>query len=104
MIISRRGLWVLYSKRLRLSQNRSFCSSSKIEKPNINAGNDNSKNGSKEVVNADESSSSDRIDAYKELPNLNFMSAAKILFSDPPKKKKFGYILFLTIECLLLLS
>lgn len=41
---------------------------------------------------ADEASSSyiSRKDAYKELENLNFMTAAKILFTTPPKNKKFG--------------
>ncbi|XP_062089955.1 uncharacterized protein LOC133796457 isoform X2 [Humulus lupulus] len=29
-------------------------------------------------------------ESYRQLDNLNFMTAAKILFTDPPKKKKFG--------------
>ncbi|KAF5178934.1 stress response NST1-like protein, partial [Thalictrum thalictroides] len=29
-------------------------------------------------------------DAYKQLDKLDFMTAAKILFTTPPKKKKFG--------------
>lgn len=29
-------------------------------------------------------------DSYKQLDNLDFMTAAKILFADPPKKKEFG--------------
>ncbi|OVA18481.1 hypothetical protein BVC80_1833g163 [Macleaya cordata] len=29
-------------------------------------------------------------DAYRQLEKLDFMTAAKILFTDPPKKKKFG--------------
>ncbi|PIA45724.1 hypothetical protein AQUCO_01600159v1 [Aquilegia coerulea] len=30
------------------------------------------------------------LDAYKKLENLDFMTAAKMLFTEPPKKKKFG--------------
>lgn len=90
IISSRRGLWVLFSNRFRTSQSRSFCSNNKIENPNITAVNDNNNNGSK-VVNANESSSSSsRVDASKDIYNLDFMTAAKILFSDTPKKKKFG--------------
>ncbi|KAI3867979.1 hypothetical protein MKX03_035195 [Papaver bracteatum] len=29
-------------------------------------------------------------DAYRQLENLDFMTAAKMLFADPPKKKAFG--------------
>ena len=28
---------------------------------------------------------------YRQLENLDMVTAAKILFSDPPKKRKFGY-------------
>ncbi|KAJ8755512.1 hypothetical protein K2173_019310 [Erythroxylum novogranatense] len=31
-----------------------------------------------------------KYEAYRQLDKLDFMTAAKILFSDPPKKKKFG--------------
>lgn len=31
-----------------------------------------------------------RDDAYRQLQNLDFMTAAKILFTTPPKRKKFG--------------
>lgn len=31
-----------------------------------------------------------RYDAYRQLQNLDFMTAAKILFTTPPKRKKFG--------------
>lgn len=31
-----------------------------------------------------------RDERYRQLENLDFMTAAKILFTDPPKKKKFG--------------
>ncbi|KAM6602344.1 hypothetical protein CsatA_021953 [Cannabis sativa] len=32
-------------------------------------------------------------ESYRQLDNLDFMTAAKILFTEPPKKKKFGYFL-----------
>jgi hypothetical protein len=31
-----------------------------------------------------------RRDAYNQLENLDFMKAAEILFTVPPKRKKFG--------------
>ncbi|XP_062088599.1 uncharacterized protein LOC133795163 [Humulus lupulus] len=30
-------------------------------------------------------------ESYRQLDNLDFMTAAKILFTDPPKEKKFGH-------------
>ncbi|KAL5574487.1 hypothetical protein UlMin_016186 [Ulmus minor] len=30
-------------------------------------------------------------ESYRQLDNLDFMTAAKMLFSEPPKKKKFGF-------------
>lgn len=61
--------------RLRFAQTRSFC-----------------KNPNKTVDNGDkiESNVSSYHDAYKLLDKLDFTTAAKILFTDPPKKKKFG--------------
>lgn len=62
--------------RLRFAQTRSFC-----------------KNPNKTDDNGDkiESNLSSYHDAYKQLDKLDFTTAAKILFTDPPKKKKFGY-------------
>lgn len=62
--------------RLRFAQTRSFC-----------------KNPNKTDDNGDkiESNVSSYHDAYKQLEKLDFTTAAKILFTDPPKKKKFGY-------------
>lgn len=37
-----------------------------------------------------ESSISTYDEAYRQLDKLDFMTAAKILFAGPPKKKKFG--------------
>lgn len=62
--------------RLRFAQTRSFC-----------------KNPNKTDDNGDkiESNVSSYHDAYKQLDKLDFTTAAKILFTYPPKKKKFGY-------------
>lgn len=61
--------------RLRFAQTRSFC-----------------KNPNKTDDNGDkiESNVSSYHDAYKQLEKLDFTTAAKILFTYPPKKKKFG--------------
>ncbi|KAJ4718608.1 Mitochondrial glycoprotein family protein [Melia azedarach] len=61
--------------RLRLAQTRPFCK---------NSPRDNSNGGKIE------SNVSNYNDPYKQLDKLDFMTAAKILFTDPPKKKKFG--------------
>ncbi|KAL9460104.1 hypothetical protein AB3S75_003326 [Citrus x aurantiifolia] len=61
--------------RLRFAQTRSFCK-------NPNKTDDNG-----EKI---ESNLSSYHDAYKQLDKLDFTTAAKILFTDPPKKKKFG--------------
>ena len=38
-----------------------------------------------------ESSLTKHDESYRKLDNLDFMTAARILFTDHPKKKKFGY-------------
>ena len=45
---------------------------------------------------ADGDGSLSKYDAYRDLDKLDFMTAAKILFTNPPKQKKFGYLLSLT--------
>ncbi|GLT74952.1 hypothetical protein SLA2020_467140 [Shorea laevis] len=72
-----RNVWSRFSTQVRLHRSRLFCTTTK------NNGRNNS-NGKAEsnVSTYDES--------YRQLDNLNFMTAAKILFTDPPKKKKFG--------------
>lgn len=55
------------------AQRSSFCTSAK----NINNNNNN------KVIITDE--------RYQQLKNLNMMTALKMLFTDPPKKKKFGF-------------
>ncbi|XP_057787866.1 uncharacterized protein LOC131005077 [Salvia miltiorrhiza] len=59
--------------------NRSFCSAPGNNKPTTGGG------GSSSTP-----SLSKYNEQYKALENLDFMKAAKILFSDSPKKKKFG--------------
>ncbi|KAH7571652.1 hypothetical protein JRO89_XS04G0111900 [Xanthoceras sorbifolium] len=70
MFHARAGLW----GRLRRTQTKLFCS------------------GTTKINNGDkiESNVSSYNEAYKQLDKLDFISAAKILFTDPPKKKKFG--------------
>ncbi|KAF5741769.1 hypothetical protein HS088_TW10G00775 [Tripterygium wilfordii] len=65
------------STRLKSSQGRQYCNT---------------------PTTTEKKSNSDKLDpnasgyseAYKKLDNLDFMTASKILFTDPPKKKKFG--------------
>ncbi|GER56298.1 K-box region and MADS-box transcription factor family protein [Striga asiatica] len=64
---------------------RPFCSSAHNGKPAATAVNNS--NGSSSGNGSSLASYSDQ---YKALQNLDFMTAAKILFSEPPKKKKFG--------------
>lgn len=75
-------LWGILSNRLRAlpqsTKTRTFCNTIKP--------NNNSKNGGQNKINDDGSMS--HYEAYKQLDNLNFMTAAKIAFSAP--KKKFG--------------
>ncbi|KAG6787883.1 hypothetical protein POTOM_003928 [Populus tomentosa] len=61
---------------------KQFCNSS--TKPN--------NNNNKSISEKTESNVSKSDDVYRQLDNLDFMKAAKILFTGPPKKKKFGYI------------
>ncbi|CAA0825158.1 Unknown protein [Striga hermonthica] len=65
---------------------RRMCSSAHDGKPAAAAAVNNS-NGSSD---GDGSKLTSYNDQYKALKNLDFMTAAKILFSEPPKKKKFG--------------
>ena len=62
---------------------KQFCNSS--TKPN---------NKNMSISEKTESNVSKSDDLYRQLDNLDFMKAAKILFTDPPKKKKFGYCYF----------
>ncbi|XP_074312719.1 uncharacterized protein LOC141648134 [Silene latifolia] len=82
---------VRYSKRfINLRHSRSFCNSNKTPQ-NIPTNSTNGGGG----VNSSKFSDKrdlDRLDAYRDLDDLNFTKAAKILFSSSsPKKKKFGF-------------
>ncbi|XP_075107619.1 uncharacterized protein LOC107787668 isoform X1 [Nicotiana tabacum] len=84
-----RSILVRLSRRSTLLQRRKFCGNNKpITLGNNNNGGKVSSNSAEEVNN---SVSLSRRDAYKQLENLDFMTAAKMLFTDPPKKKKFGF-------------
>ncbi|KAK7349112.1 hypothetical protein VNO77_06211 [Canavalia gladiata] len=77
------GRWLRFSERLKFlatnARTSSFCTSGK----NKNKNNNN-------IYTADE--------RYRQLQNLDMMTAAKILFTDPPKKKKFGFDFHLEVE------
>ncbi|KAL3528949.1 hypothetical protein ACH5RR_008271 [Cinchona calisaya] len=85
-------IWDLFSKQFKGLQSRPFCTPNKPTNANNNNNGSNISISKEEVNAADEYSSSSisRKDAYKELENLDFMTATKILFTTPPKKKKFG--------------
>ncbi|GLU21990.1 hypothetical protein SLE2022_380930 [Rubroshorea leprosula] len=72
-----RNVWSRFSTQVRLHRSRLFCATTK----------NNSKNNSNGKA---ESNVSTYDESYRQLDNLNFMTAAKMLFTDPPKKKKFG--------------
>lgn len=79
MFLARRG-WVRFARRGQLFGGRAFCNTN--NKVTTNADN-----------NANVNASVRDYEAYRQLDNLDFSTAAKILFTDPPKKKKFGYLL-----------
>ncbi|CAA2952777.1 uncharacterized protein LOC111374814 isoform X1 [Olea europaea var. sylvestris] len=67
------------------SLNRPFCST-----PHKNFNNKPATVSSNGNESSSSSSTSQYSEQYKALNNLDFMTAAKILFTDQPKKKKFG--------------
>lgn len=71
----------------KLCRNRPFCSSTHNSKPATSDSGGSSNNGS-----SSNPSLSTYSEQYKALDNLDFMTATKILFSESPKKKKFGYV------------
>ncbi|KAL3835490.1 hypothetical protein ACJIZ3_010226 [Penstemon smallii] len=81
----------IFPYRLTFYRIRTFCS----DKPTIKNNSSSENGGSSSLSKYDEQ--------YKALSNLDFMSAARILFSDPPKKKKFGldfHVVQFFIACL----
>ncbi|KAG7998176.1 hypothetical protein I3843_01G245300 [Carya illinoinensis] len=85
-------LWVRFATRWKPVPARPFCtpspspttSGSNTTKPPSNNNSSISEN------NAVESSPGNYDEAYKQLDKLDFATATKILFTDPPKRKKFG--------------
>ncbi|PIN18666.1 hypothetical protein CDL12_08654 [Handroanthus impetiginosus] len=77
------------SNRVKLYPNRPVCSSSHDKKPTT-INNSTSSSSSSNDGSSSSPSLSNYNEQYRALDNLDFMKAAKILFSDPPKKKKFG--------------
>ncbi|KAL6539093.1 hypothetical protein OROGR_011742 [Orobanche gracilis] len=71
-----------FSNRVQPYPTRPFCSSTRNNKPTAV----DDSNGSI----SDGSSLGGYNEQYKALDNLDFIKAAKILFSEPPQKKKFG--------------
>ncbi|KAJ0895405.1 hypothetical protein HanRHA438_Chr00c68g0862111 [Helianthus annuus] len=58
-----------------------------------------STNNSKHIIesnkNGESSNSLTHHDSYRDLDKLDFMTAAKILFTTPPKKKKFRLVMWI---------
>ncbi|KAF3967129.1 hypothetical protein CMV_008842 [Castanea mollissima] len=83
-----RATWVRSAKPLFNSKPRPFCTNNnnKTTKPTS----DNSVSVSENDA-VESNVSNDYHQAYKQLDKLDFVTAAKMLFTDPPKKKKFGF-------------
>ncbi|XWS11721.1 hypothetical protein CRYUN_Cryun37aG0023900 [Craigia yunnanensis] len=78
----------LFSTHFNRLRTRPFCSTFKDS--NSNSNNNNNKNNEDNVDGKIESNVSTYNESYRQLDNLDFTTAAKILFTQPPKKKKFG--------------
>ncbi|KAL7162164.1 hypothetical protein ACSBR2_042608 [Camellia fascicularis] len=81
-LVGARDCWSGISKRFRLLQRTPFSTNTK---PTIPSNNNN--NGSDKI----DGSLTNHDETYRHLDKLDFMTAAKILFATPPKKKKFGF-------------
>ncbi|XP_060205218.1 uncharacterized protein LOC132633038 [Lycium barbarum] len=87
-MFSARSILVRLSRRSTLFHRRTLCGNNKsIPISNNNSGKVRSNSTTNEVEN---SVAVSRHDAYKQLENLDFMTATKMLFTEPAKKKKFG--------------
>ncbi|CAE5964759.1 unnamed protein product [Arabidopsis arenosa] len=85
-MIRGRGSWVGLSTRLKLYRIRRLCTKGE------NGGNKVEKTESSVAPYSETESSVSRYDeTYKKLDKLDFVTAAKILFTEPPKKNKFGF-------------
>ncbi|KAF5931586.1 hypothetical protein HYC85_027757 [Camellia sinensis] len=84
-LVAARDCWSGISKRFRLLQRTPFSTNTKPTIPSNN--NNNNNNGSDKI----DGSLTNYDETYRHLDKLDFMTAAKILFTTPPKKKKFGF-------------
>jgi hypothetical protein len=91
-----RAAWVRFAKRSKPVPTR----------PNSTTANNNNNNTTKPTNNNSRNVSDNKVaesnlgkydEAYKQLDKLDFSTAAKILFTEPPNKKKFGYCLLATL-------
>ncbi|GAB2269531.1 hypothetical protein Dimus_004451 [Dionaea muscipula] len=76
-MLGARSSWLRLSKCLRILQRRTLCKTT--------GGGGGGGVGSKQKI-----PDVRELEAYRDLEKLDFMKAAKILFADSPKKKKFG--------------
>lgn len=83
-----RSSWVRVSKHLRNIQRKHFCSPTSPNKQELHHSSNGSANS--HGNNNGRVNNIRDLEAYRDLDKLDFMKAAKILFSTPPKKKKFG--------------
>ena len=94
-MIRGRGSWVGLATRLRHCRSRRVCTK----------GENGGKKAESSVVAQDSEAESNVVsrydETYKKLDKLDFVTAAKILFTEPPKKNKFGYFLSLPLKALL---
>ncbi|EOA35709.1 hypothetical protein CARUB_v10020936mg [Capsella rubella] len=84
MMIRGRGSWVGFSTRLKLYGIRRLCNKGE------NGGNKLDKTTESSAAQT-ETSVSRYDETYKKLDKLDFVTAAKILFTEPPKTNKFGF-------------
>ncbi|XVE89169.1 hypothetical protein DITRI_Ditri19aG0129000 [Diplodiscus trichospermus] len=82
-MFSARKACARFSAHFNLVRTRPFCST-------IRDNNSNKNNNKDNVDGRIESNVGTYNETYRQLDNLDFMTAAKILFTQPPKKKKFG--------------
>lgn len=83
------SIWVRFSSHFRYLQHRRFCNNN--NNPTSLTKQPPSTNGNSSSSNNDGGRNSIRdLEGYRDLDKLDFTKAAKILFSDTPRKKKFG--------------
>lgn len=81
-MFSRRSSWLRHSIRLFNFNQHATTTGGRKRFCNSPAQNNNFKNNANSTLRD--------LEGYRDLDNLNFIKAAKILFSAPPQKKKFG--------------